>query len=265
MGKRQIPPEVYNKDCLLSDYLEGYAEFKTGELSEVKQKQLNMLALEKGTTVLEIGFGRGELLYHCAKKGAVVTGIDYSKDAVEIAKVTLSIFSSEGVDIRLVDCKELPFDDDSFERVVSGDVIEHQDYEDGVLMLKEMYRVLKPGKFMLIHTAPNTIFTRLVYPVAKPFLKLINRDTIKALDEQLNKGTQLHIYEYNLFSLRKIAKEAGLVHAEVWIDEDLLRNSKHRLTKDLSNNSVIKFIASCGKFSLVRFLLGNDLYLKCYK
>ena len=262
MSKR-IPPEVYTEEYFLSDNVEGYAEFKEGTLSEVKAKQLNMLDLKTGMKVLEVGFGRGEFLYHCSKRGAKVSGIDYSRAAFEIAKANLCEFLE--ADLRVADCRNLPFEDNSFERVFSGDVIEHLDYQDGVLMLKEMHRVLKPGGFILIHTAPNTIFLKIVYPLVKPFLRIIKKDAIKSLDDHIKVSRMVHIHEYNLLSLRKVAREAGLLNPEVWLDEDILRSSKSRHTQALSENPLIKFIGSCGKYSIVRFLLGNDLYLKSYK
>jgi ubiquinone/menaquinone biosynthesis C-methylase UbiE len=262
--RKQIPPEVYDKEYLLSSYLEGYEEFKKGSLSFLKSNEINMLRLREGMTLLEVGVGRGELLFHCAKKGVKVSGIDYSKDAVEIAKTLFK--SVPDADLRVADCRKLPFESHSFERVFSGDVIEHLCFEDGITMLKEMYRVLKPGGFLLIHTSPNSIFTKLTYPMGKPFLKLINKDLIKRIDYTLDVvGSKVHIHEYSLLSLRKAAKKAGLKDAKVWISKDLLRSGKHRYTQDLQKSMLIRFLGSCGKLSLVRFMLGNDLYLKCYK
>lgn len=262
--KKTIPQEVYDKEYILSDSLEGYEEFQKKELSIVKMKQLDMLTLEKGMTILEVGFGRGELLYHCAKKGAKVAGIDYSEAAFEVAQDTLHEFPE--ADIRIADCRSLPFEDNYFERVCSGDVIEHLNYEDGILMLKEMHRVLKPGGFMLIHTSPNTVFMKLIYPWAKYFLKLVNRDVVRILDHECEHVIKkVHICEYNLVSLKRIAKKVGLTNAEVWIDSDILRSGKHRHTKSIGESPLMKFVGSLGRYSMVRFLLGNDLYLKYHK
>lgn len=260
---KRIRPEEYTRAFFLSDYLEGYRDFEAGHLSVVKTKQLEMLALARGITLLEVGFGRGELLYHCAKRGASVTGIDYAPDAYEIAQATLREFPD--ADIRIADCRELPFDAATFERVFSGDVIEHLCFEDGVLMLKEMFRVLKPGGFMLVHTTPNTVFTNWVYPAARLFLKRVDRDTIKNVDDHLGMMHRLHIYEYDLFSLKAVARAAGLRSARVWIDDDVLRSRKHRHTQALSKNPLVSLAAFCSKFSPVRFLLGNDLYLRVAK
>ena len=261
--RKRIPPDAYNRAYLFSDYLEGYEEYKAGSLSFIKSKMLDMLALEEGDNYLELGLGRGEFIRHCAERGARVKGIDYSRDVVEVSREALREFPD--ADIRLAECNDIPFESDSFERVFAGDVIEHLCYKDALLMLREMYRVLKPGGFMLIHTAPNTLFVKWVYPVTRHFLKLINKDVVETIDYQLKVGRRLHIYEYNLLTLRGIAKRAGLGRAEVWMDGDILRSGKHRFTQDLNRNPLVRFTGLCGRFSLIRFFLGNDLYLKCYK
>ena len=256
-------PDMYDRAYLLSPYLEGYEEFTRGKLSVVKAKQLNMLELKKGLTLLEVGFGRGELLYHCAQKGSKITGVDFSPDALEIARHTLREFPD--IDIRLARCTDLPFEDNSFHRVFAGDVIEHVPYEQAMLMLREMYRVLKPGGFMLIHTTPNTVFIKLIYPVARYLLSVIDKHAVQLIDEHRANSKKVHIHEYNFFSLTTIARRAGLVGFKVWIDDDILRSRVHRHTKPFGKNPFIRLIGSCGRYSLVRFLLGNDLYLKCYK
>lgn len=263
--KKDIPSEIYDRNYLMSQYLEGLESFKKGLLSVVKTNELNMLELKKGTKLLEVGIGRGELLCHCAKKGADVTGIDYSKDSVDIAKETMREFPS--ADLQIADCRNLPFISESFERVFAGDVIEHMSFEDGIKMLQEMYRVLKPGGFMLIHTTPNTIFTKIIFPFGKHFLKLINKDVVNKIDYNIKIiSPKYHIYEYNLLSLKKAAKEAGLIkNIKIWISEDILRSGQHRYTKDLGKNPIIKIMSYLGKISTIRFLFGNDLYLKCYK
>jgi ubiquinone/menaquinone biosynthesis C-methylase UbiE len=261
--ENDIPPEVYNKEYFLSDSVEGYKDFLDGSLSYIKNKLLNMLSIEKGIHCFEVGVGRGEFLRQCAMLGARVTGIDYSKDAIDIAKETLGSFP--GANIQIADARNIPFDSDSFDRVFAGDVIEHLSFEDGVLMLKEMYRILKPGCFLLIHTSPNTIFTKFVYPLAKPMLKLISRESIKTLESHQEVGSRVHVHEYNLFTLRKVGKKAGLTNFRAWIDRDILRSGKHRLTQKLQKNPLIFFAACCSKIPATRFFLGNDLYLKCSK
>lgn len=258
-----ISPSDYDKAYFLSDTVEGYQEFKDGGLSHTKLKLFDMLEIKKDLTCLEVGVGRGEFLRHGAKMGAKMTGIDYSEDAIEIARESMHDFPES--EVIVADARDLPFASDSFDRVFAGDVIEHMSYEDGISMLKEMYRVLRPGGFMLIHTAPNVAFTKIIYPMARCMLKLISKETVESVDRHLNAGGGFHIHEYNLFSLKKVAKKAGLAHANVWIDSDIFRSGKHNLTQTLCKNPLVKFIGFCGKCSVIKFLLGNDFYLKCSK
>jgi ubiquinone/menaquinone biosynthesis C-methylase UbiE len=261
--KRRVPADTYDEAYLLSDNTEGFQEFSEGSLSFVKQFQLSQLELSPGTSLLEVGFGRGEFLCHCARLGAAVSGIDYSPAALEIARRTLAEFPD--AHLRVADCKELPFESDSFDRVYSGDVLEHQDIEDGAQMLREMHRVLRPGGFMFVHTSPNTIFTRLILPVAKPLLRRIDEQTVRVLEEHMKVNSTVHVNEYNLFSLRKVARMAGLDRAEIWIGKDILRSSRHRHTKALSSNRLVRLIGRLGAIGPVRFLFGNDLYLRSRK
>ncbi|MFQ5515141.1 MAG: class I SAM-dependent methyltransferase [Myxococcota bacterium] len=262
MGRpsRRVPPEAYDKTYLLSDNTEGFREFKEGSLSFVKRSQLDLLELRPGLRLLEVGFGRGEFLKHCALRGVEVAGIDYSRDALEIARETMAEFPE--ADLRVADCGKLPFGSGEFDRVYSGDVIEHQPFEDGVEMLGEMLRSLRPGGLLLVHTSPNTVFTRGVLPVLKPLLRRIDAETLRSLEEHMRANAPHHVHEYNLLSLRKAARQAGLRGAEVWIGSDLLRSAQHRHTRAFSSHPLVRRVAGLGRLGAVRFFLGNDLYLR---
>lgn len=261
--REQIPAEEYNLDFYLSAHLEGFQEFKSGDLSYVKQKQVEMLRITEGVRLLEVGYGRGELLLHSARRGAVVHGVDYSPDAVIVARDTLRDFPN--ADVRTADSRKLPYDSDSFDRVFSGDVIEHMSFPDAVDSLSEMYRVTRPGGFLLVKTTPNTLFVRCVYPWAKLIFRAIDRDSVALMDEQLQIMRQLHVDEYNLFSLKKAARMAGMPHAKVWIDPDVTRSHNHRYSDRFRHNPLIRFAAWIGGLAPFRLFLGNDLYLQCHK
>jgi ubiquinone/menaquinone biosynthesis C-methylase UbiE len=262
-SKTRVPAERYDKAYLLSACTEGFDEFEAGTLSFVKELQLAELELTPGVTLLEVGFGRGEFLRHCAERGAVVSAIDYSPAALEIGRQTLASFPE--ADLRVADCKDLPFESESFDRVYSGDVLEHQDFEDGVVMLREMKRVLKPGGFLFLHTSPNTVFTRGILPLVKPLLRRIDAEAVRVLEEHMQVNAGVHVHEYNLLSLRRVARAAGLAGARAWIGEDVLRSSKHRHTAALGESRLVQLAGRLGRIGPVRFLLGNDLYLKWRK
>lgn len=258
-----VPPEVYDRDYLLSTKLEGYEAFLEGRLSPIKARQFEMLALDSTVSMLEIGFGRGEFLRHCAARCHRATGIDYSADAVAIGRQTLAAVAN--AEVRQADCRALPFADDAFDRVYSGDVIEHLSYADGALMLREAWRVLRPGGFLLIHTAPNALFMRYVWPLARVALGLIDRAGVRRLDEHFAVGRRVHVHEYSLASLRRLAGECGLHAAEAWIDPDLTRGGATWHTQAYGKNPLFRAASALGGLGPVRLLLGNDLYLRCAK
>lgn len=87
--------------------------------------------------VLEVGCGPGELAERIAREiGASVVAVDSSKRMVELAR-------GRGVDARLGDVQELPFDDGSFDCAVAAWMLYHvPDLDRG---LAELARVLRPG------------------------------------------------------------------------------------------------------------------------
>ena len=94
--------------------------------------------IQPGSTVLDIGSGPGHVAGALAEAGAAVTGIDFSARMVEVAHrhYPQATFLE-------ADAEQLPFDDASFEAVVSNFVIHHLARPD--VVFREVYRVLEPG------------------------------------------------------------------------------------------------------------------------
>jgi len=258
-----IPAETYSREYLLSPSLEGYAEFLDGGLSSAKHKQLLMLDLGPGIDLLEIGFGRGEFLRHCAGRCRSATGIDYSQAAWEIAVETLR--GTPNASVQVADCRALPFAAAAFDSVYSGDVIEHLSASDGQRMLSEAWRVLRPGGTLLIHTSPNAAFMRFVYPLARRLLSFGNRAAIERLDAHLDVGRHVHLHEYDLRHLKRAARLAGMDDVDAWIDADILRSGASWHTQTLQANPLVRLAAMLGRLAPLRYFLGNDLYLRCRK
>ncbi len=90
-------------------------------------------------------------------------------------------------------------------------------------------------------------------------------ETIRVLERHLAVNRTVHVHEYNLLSLRKVARMAGLKGAEAWIGGDILRSSRHRHTQAFSESRLVRLAGRLGGIGAVRFLLGNDLFLKARK
>ena len=93
--------------------------------------------------VLDLGCGNGRHVVFFAHQGFMVSGIDISAKAIEWAK---DWCNREGLDadLRVADIKRLPFEDYSFDVVVSHGVLDHVTMEDARYSVGEVWRVLKP-------------------------------------------------------------------------------------------------------------------------
>lgn len=99
--------------------------------------------------ILDMGCGEGYGSYLLAEAGAKVIGIDISEEAVRHAR---DKYVRENLSYRVMDVTHLDFVDDTFDIVVSFQVIEH--LNNALRFLKEIKRVLKKDGYAIIST-PN--------------------------------------------------------------------------------------------------------------
>jgi 2-polyprenyl-3-methyl-5-hydroxy-6-metoxy-1,4-benzoquinol methylase len=86
---------------------------------------------------------------------AQVEGVDIAAEALEYAREN---HSAKGVEFSQGEITKIPFDDESFDVAVCYETIEHVHYEEALVALKELHRVLRPGGKLFIST-PNRYFT----------------------------------------------------------------------------------------------------------
>ncbi len=103
--------------------------------NEIKQKR-----------ILDIGCGDGILSYLLTKNGGRVIGIDSSEEAIKFAKEKCR--DLKNIDFLKGSAYRLPFEDRSFDYIISSEVIEHLKYPEK--MLSEVKRVWsKQGKIII--------------------------------------------------------------------------------------------------------------------
>jgi SAM-dependent methyltransferase len=98
--------------------------------------------IEPGMEVLDVACGSGNATLPAAKAGARVTGLDFAPGLLEIARERAADAMVE-IDFIEGDAQQLPFEDASFDRVVS--TFGHMFAPDHRKTADEMKRVLKPG------------------------------------------------------------------------------------------------------------------------
>jgi 2-polyprenyl-3-methyl-5-hydroxy-6-metoxy-1,4-benzoquinol methylase len=102
----------------------------------------------KGTAV-DIGCGRGEVLVKAKLLGHDIIGLDRSEKEIEYAQ-KLATISGVHVDIDVGSIENLPYNKESFDTVILGEVVEHLPnlYESVGATLE----LLKPGGTLIITT-----------------------------------------------------------------------------------------------------------------
>lgn len=124
--------------CFLKARYEKCKELLLGKINKFENKK-----------ILDIGCGDGVLTHLLAQERAICYGIDLDKDAINFA---IEKFKSLGLvaDFSVQSCYSTNFDDNSFDAVISSDVIEH--LQKPLFFLSEIKRILKPGGWGIIST-----------------------------------------------------------------------------------------------------------------
>ncbi len=103
-------------------------------------------------TCLDVGCGTGELVKYLRKLGIDAMGVEISSYAFEFADKEVKPFLKHG------DILKLPFKDDSFDLVLTYDVLQHIDRSKIKKAIKETVRVSKKYILHKIYTRENVWF-----------------------------------------------------------------------------------------------------------
>jgi len=115
-----------------------YAGVFKGSVNQAIEPMLDAAGIVAGSRVLDVATGPGIIAAAALQRGATAKGIDFAENMVAVARDTYP-----GIDFRLADAAQLPFDDGAFDAVVMGFALfmmaePHQ-------ALRETHRVLAPG------------------------------------------------------------------------------------------------------------------------
>jgi SAM-dependent methyltransferase len=107
--------------------------------------------LKAGDSVLDVGCAKGFMLYDMQRliPGLRVHGIDISKYAIENGYEPIRPYLS------VASCDDLPFEDKSFDVVISITTVHNMDYEGCIRTLKEIERISRRGSFITVDAYRN--------------------------------------------------------------------------------------------------------------
>ncbi len=187
--------------------------------------------------ILDVGCGVGgstRRLSHEA--GCCVTGIDLSDQYIDAAeRLTQLLNMEERVKFHAASALELPFEDNTFDGVWSIQM--NMNIEDKLSWLKEVYRVLKPGRPAVLYEVCGHKNTPLYFPV--PW----------AQDSSMS-------FLVPPESFRNVITSAGF-DIDVWNDKtDLAQQAFAHMTEPTGEPN----LPELG----VHLLVGNDILTKAY-
>lgn len=131
----------------------GYGGYRyDGRWRPVAEKLAAHFGLKAGDRLLDIGCGKGYLLYELTQvvPGLIVAGIDISTYGIDNAKEEIRPF------LRTGDCRSLPYADGSFDAVISLAVFHNLPIEGVFAALGEAQRVCPgPKKYFMVESFRN--------------------------------------------------------------------------------------------------------------
>lgn len=157
----------------------------------------------QGKEILDLGCGRGFYLKTCLKlfPKSNIVGIDKNESYLKVAHRLTK--GQKNVKVQKADATNLPFKNNSFDRVIASEILEH--INDDEKAVSEIYRILKP-KGKAIITVPYKDY---------PFLW-------DPLNWVLEKIFKIHIPE-NIWWLAGIWAD----HKRLYLEKELAAKIKH--------------------------------------
>jgi len=134
--------EAYNKIFNRLKQRDDFFDFSTTERHETLLKYFN------GGKLLDVGCLNSPLCLIAQRKypAAEITLLDFAPDVINYFK------KNYAYNAVLSDCLHTPFEDNTFDYITAGELIEHIEKPED--LIKEMARILKPGGTFALST-PN--------------------------------------------------------------------------------------------------------------
>jgi 2-polyprenyl-3-methyl-5-hydroxy-6-metoxy-1,4-benzoquinol methylase len=153
----------YTQDC------GGFDVYKKNQGKRLEDPRLQAVAaissLKQSGHVLDLGCGRGELSYYFAYQGFSVTSVDYSPNAIELAKSCFKGEDKLAANVQFI-CNNvcdvvLP---GKYDLAIASDLIEHLTFAEVDLLYHHVAEDMDTDGLFVVHTFPNLWYYKYDYP-----------------------------------------------------------------------------------------------------
>lgn len=150
-----------------STYRKG---MNVGFYEEVCDYIVSFLSPPKDALVLDAGCGSGVKSLLLAKRGFIVNGVDFSEIPLRKARENVKLARlQDKITFESADILSLPFTENRFDYVLCWGVLMH--IPDVNEAINELYRVLKPGGFLIVSEGNMYSLQAIIFRALERFLK----------------------------------------------------------------------------------------------
>ena len=167
-------------------------------LPSISSHLVRSMNIKSGEDILDVACGNGNTAITARRMSANVTGIDITAELLELAVEEAKIAQVEGITWKEGDAQNLPFEDESFDVVLS--TFGHMFAPQAELVAKEMIRVTKRGGGIGFATWPPELAIGSIFKVnGKHLPRPVNSPPSpilwgvpEVIEKRLNEVTKVH-------------------------------------------------------------------------
>lgn len=242
-------PMPFPTGSLAELYVNADEYFENHEIEEKKNGSLKLMEdfekhLGKKGKFLDVGCGRGELVWAAKESGWEVEGIDPSKDFIEFGRKNL------GVDTKVGTLEEANFPSNHFDAIALGGIIEHLYNPKEVL--DEVNRILKPNGWFWFD-APNE--DGLYMQIGNLYMRLRGKDWVVVLAPTFS---PYHVQGFNPKSLKIVIQNSNFVIKEMEIFGKIDHQTGQQTTRKKIEYQTAKIVNQFGN------MIGKGMYMSVW-
>lgn len=161
MTEEQTPNEAVNTETWRAGYNDVQRSLiRTNETeARIRLKRMGVDTLPRDAHILDFGCGNGNLLRVLQQQGFTnLVGLEPDADLTKVCPT--------GADVVVGGGPNLPFEDNSFDAIISMAVLHHLIGDKALhLQVAEFFRILRPGGALFYAEPANTLTRRLLTPL----------------------------------------------------------------------------------------------------